>query len=76
MNKPKNTMKVSFPSRGANEGLARMLIAAFVTEADPTVEELCAHRWRKAQPRIKPEGKLSQENGSKLKRATRRKQTF
>ena len=41
MNKPKNTMKVSFPSRGANEGLARMLIAAFVTEADPTVEELC-----------------------------------
>lgn len=41
MNKPKNTMKVSFPSRGANEGLARMLIAAFITEADPTVEELC-----------------------------------
>ena len=41
MNKPKNTMKVTFPSRGANEGLARMLIAAFITEADPTVEELC-----------------------------------
>ena len=41
MNKPKNTMKVSFPSRGANEGLARMLVAAFITEADPTVEELC-----------------------------------
>ena len=41
MNKPKNTMKVTFPSRGANEGLARMLVAAFVTEADPTVEELC-----------------------------------
>ena len=38
MNKPKNTMKVSFPSRGANEGLARMLIAAFVTEADPTFD--------------------------------------
>ena len=37
MNKPKNTMKVPFPSRGANEGLARMLIAAFITEADPTV---------------------------------------
>ena len=34
-------MKVSFPSRGANEGLARMLVAAFITEADPTVEELC-----------------------------------
>ena len=41
MNKPKNTMKVSFPSRGANEGLARMLVTAFITEADPTVEELC-----------------------------------
>ena len=41
MNKPKNTMKVSFPSRGANEALARMLVAAFITEADPTVEELC-----------------------------------
>ena len=41
MNKPKNTMKVSLPSRGANEGLARMLVAAFITEADPTVEELC-----------------------------------
>ena len=41
MNKPKNTMKVSFPSRGANEGLARMLVSAFITEADPTVEELC-----------------------------------
>ena len=41
MNKPKNTMKATFPSRGANEGLAPMLIAAFITEADPTVEELC-----------------------------------
>lgn len=41
MNKPKNTMKLSFPSRGANESLARMISAAFITEADPTVEELC-----------------------------------
>ena len=41
MNKPKNTMKVTFPSRGANEGLARMLKAAFITEAAPTEEELC-----------------------------------
>lgn len=39
--KPKNSMKVTFPARGANEALARMVIAAFVTEADPTVEELC-----------------------------------
>lgn len=39
--KPKNSMKITFPARGANEALARMVIAAFVTEADPTVEELC-----------------------------------
>ena len=37
----KNSMKVIFPSRGANEALARMVVSAFITEADPTVEELC-----------------------------------
>lgn len=37
----KNSMKVTFPSRGANEALARMVVSAFITEADPTVEELC-----------------------------------
>lgn len=37
----KNSMKVTFPSRGANESLARMVVSAFITEADPTVEELC-----------------------------------
>lgn len=41
MRQEKNSMKVSFPSRGANEALARMVVAAFITEADPTVEELC-----------------------------------
>lgn len=41
MKREKNSMKVSFPSRGANEALARMVVAAFITEADPTVEELC-----------------------------------
>lgn len=41
MKREKNSMKVSFPSRGANEALARMVVAAFITEVDPTVEELC-----------------------------------
>lgn len=41
MTNRKNSMKVTFPSRGANEALARMVVSAFITEADPTVEELC-----------------------------------
>lgn len=41
MKQNKNSMKVVFPSRGANEAFARMVISAFITEADPTVEELC-----------------------------------
>lgn len=36
-----NRMKVEFPSRSINEGFARMVVAAFITAADPTVEELC-----------------------------------
>ena len=35
-----NTMKVTFPSRSANESFARMAVAAFVAQLDPTVEEL------------------------------------
>lgn len=36
-----NRMKVSFPSKSINEGLARMVVAAFAASTDPTVEELC-----------------------------------
>lgn len=36
-----NKMKVSFPSKSINESLARMVVAAFVASADPTVEEMC-----------------------------------
>ncbi|MEG1687082.1 MAG: ATP-binding protein, partial [Angelakisella sp.] len=36
-----NKMKVSFPSKSINEGLSRMVIAAFAASADPTVEEMC-----------------------------------
>ena len=33
-------MKVTFPAISRNEGLARSVIAAFVSQLDPTVEEL------------------------------------
>lgn len=35
-----NIMKVSFLSRSGNETLARMVVSAFLVQADPTVEEL------------------------------------
>ena len=35
-----NIMEVSFLAKGENEKLARMLVAAFVTPIDPTLEEL------------------------------------
>ena len=36
-----NTLKLSFPSRSANEALARSIAAAFAAQLDPTMEELC-----------------------------------
>ena len=39
--KPMNEATVVFLSRSANEGFARMAVAAFVAQLDPTVEELC-----------------------------------
>lgn len=38
--KPINEMKLSFPSRSANEGFARAAVAAFVSQLDPAVDEL------------------------------------
>ena len=38
--KPINETKVSFPSRSSNEGYARAVIAAFVAQLDPAVDEL------------------------------------
>jgi len=35
-----NEMKLSFPSRSANESFARTSVAAFVASLDPTVDEL------------------------------------
>ncbi len=35
-----NEMKLSFPSRSANEAFARMALSAFTAALDPTIEEL------------------------------------
>ena len=35
-----NNMSIIFDAKSQNEGLARIAIAAFVTELDPTVEEI------------------------------------
>lgn len=37
----RNSIEVKLPSIGENERLARQIIAAFLTDADPTVNELC-----------------------------------
>lgn len=35
-----NHMKIEFPSKSTNEAFARVAVAAFVSQLDPTVEEL------------------------------------
>lgn len=39
--KPMNEMNLAFPSSSANEAFARSAVAAFVSQLDPTVSELC-----------------------------------
>lgn len=38
--KPINEMKVTFSSRSANEGFARAVVASFLSQLDPAVDEL------------------------------------
>ena len=38
--KPKNLMKFEFLSRSVNESFARVAVAAFLSQLDPTVDEL------------------------------------
>lgn len=38
--RPINSMKISFSSRSANECFARVAVAAFLAQLDPTVDEL------------------------------------
>jgi stage II sporulation protein AB (anti-sigma F factor) len=40
MNKPINEIKITLPSRSANESYARVAVAAFAAQLDPTLEEL------------------------------------
>lgn len=40
MKKPINEFKIQFLSKGANEGFARAVVSAFVSQIDPTVEEI------------------------------------
>ena len=35
-----NTVKITFPSRSVNEGVARSSLSAFAAQADPTLDEL------------------------------------
>ncbi len=37
-----NYMRMTFPSLSQNESLARMAVTAFLSTANPTVDELCA----------------------------------
>ena len=38
--KPENSMSIEFPSRSANESLARAVVACFAAQLDPTLDEL------------------------------------
>lgn len=38
--RPLNSIKCVFPIRSVNEGLSRMIVAAFISQLDPTVSEL------------------------------------
>ena len=38
--KTENTLSIEFPSRSANEGLARAVVACFAAQLDPTMDEL------------------------------------
>lgn len=40
MKKAMNEMKLTFPSRSANEGFARSAVASFLSQLDPAVDEL------------------------------------
>ena len=40
MSQEKNEMKLSFDARSINEGFARVAVAAFITELNPTLDEV------------------------------------
>lgn len=72
----KNSFRLSFPSHSANEAFARVAVSAFVTQTDPTVEELCdiktavseavtnciVHGYRDAIGTVYIQGSISRDN--------------
>ena len=41
MNRYYNHFKIALPAKSANEAFSRSLISSFITQLDPTIEELC-----------------------------------
>lgn len=41
MNRYYNHFKITLPAKSANEAFSRSLISSFITQLDPTIEELC-----------------------------------
>ena len=39
-----NEMKLEFVSKSNNEAFARIAVAAFVSQLDPTIEEACRYK--------------------------------
>ena len=76
-----NKFSMNFLSRSANEGFARATVAAFVTQLDPTIEEIndvktaiseavtncIVHAYRKKPGKIYISGEIAEGNIIKIK---------
>ncbi len=76
-----NEMSVNFPSKSCNESLARSIVAAFVMNIDPTVNELSdiktavseavtnciVHGYRKSSGMIYIKGRITDNNKLTIK---------
>ena len=45
--RPENYVTLEFLSRSSNEGFARLAVAAFAAQLDPTLDELGGHQNRR-----------------------------
>lgn len=76
-----NEMSVNFPSKSCNESLARSIVAAFVMNLDPTVNELSdiktavseavtnciVHGYRRTEGTIYIKGRITEKNKVTIK---------
>lgn len=76
-----NEMSVNFPSKSCNESLARSIVAAFVMNLDPTVNELSdiktavseavtnciVHGYRRTEGTIYIKGRITENNKVTIK---------